>query len=324
MLEDLTRRAPPRVQVSTFLAEALTGLRTLGPRLAHLGLDLIMKVGAADLHDPDPATELLARCKQVDLERMLIAEPGSVEAVLEAARCYGLPQWVEYRELRVRLRKGDAPRPSPHAPAPGPLPPPMPLPALVERAVKRMASAPVSDSSWGPVGLLLRGSAVRVLLAVPAALHAWAQQLAKEVAASGPGPGAAGRLQVSGYRSLPTAGAVVLECGSGPGGRAAAEAAAEVARQLAGAGGDGGSAPGGSAEASAAPAACVLEAIQMGRRIDAALMEVLQALWDGAEEGGPGPATGSREGELARLRWLLESWERLRGLPGRMVLEEGE
>ncbi|KAG2491522.1 hypothetical protein HYH03_010098 [Edaphochlamys debaryana] len=260
---------------------------------------------------------------------MSVEKGASTEAVLEAARRYGLPRalihdemWASLRLRRdeaagttgARIRDWGAPSASPPARVPGPLPPPMPLPDLLERAVERLAATtrPTSPGPLHPVLLLLRGSAVRELLADPTALHAWAQQLAKGVAAGGRGPAVAGSLHVSRYRPLATAGAVVVECGYGTAGLAAAEAAAEVARQLVAAGSKSDGAPGGSAEASAAPAACVFEAIQTGLRVNGALMQVLQALWDGAEEGGPGPATGSREGELARLRWLLETWEGLR------------
>ncbi|KAG2491514.1 hypothetical protein HYH03_010091 [Edaphochlamys debaryana] len=295
-VEDVAQESIQHANVSAYLAEVLLPCRALGPRLGLLELDLTLKVTADAPPDPDPAAELLARCDMVDLVYMEMEEGASAEALLEALR-----------------RKG--PPPSPPALMPGLPPSPVSMPAIVGKAVQRMAAAPASSTFGVEVFLLLRGSAVRVLLAVPAALHAWAQQLAKEVAAGTPGPGQGWRLRVSGYQSLPTAGAVVVECGTGAAGLAAAEAAAEVARQLAGAGGDGGVPDGGISDGSAA---AVLDAVPTGLGIDSAL---IQALWDGAEEGGPGPATGSREGEVARLRWLLETWEGLGGLPRKMELD---
>ncbi|KAG2491523.1 hypothetical protein HYH03_010099 [Edaphochlamys debaryana] len=297
-----------------YLAGALLSCRTLGPRLGRLELKLKLCVAAA-ARDTDPAAaELLARCDTVDLKDMELVEGLSTAAVLEAVRHYGLPRRLVFdvagRWSSLQLRREGPPPSQPKARPPGPLPAPLPLPALLERAVGRMAATPgpTGQGPWGPPFLVLRGSAVRELLADPTALHAWALQLAEKVAAGGRGPAAVGG-RVHGYRPLPSAGAVILECGTG----AAANAATKAARQLAGAGGGG-----------RCPAARVLEAIQTRLDTYQAAVQVLQALWDGEEEGGPGPATGSREGELARLRWLLETWEGLEGLPEEVELDSDD
>ncbi|KAG2491503.1 hypothetical protein HYH03_010080 [Edaphochlamys debaryana] len=190
------------------------------------------------------------------------------------------------------------------------LPPPLPLPALLERAVACLAAASATASAAGSADggatLLLRGPGLHMLLASPAALEVWVRQLVADATAALPKAAAVQvRYQRRGFffQPLHSAGALTLECGSDE----LAAAAATAARRLAGSGGAGG--------AGGVAAALLLEALPTPLSFDAGLQQVLQALWDGAEEGGPGPATGSREGEVARLRWLLETWEGVRALP---------
>ncbi|KAG2491235.1 hypothetical protein HYH03_010443 [Edaphochlamys debaryana] len=152
--------------------------------------------------------------------------------------------------------------------------------------------------------LLLRGRAVRALLADADALHDTMLSVDRELTER-LGPAASGSSRVVSYQPLPSAGALVLHC-SDAAARAAAEAAARslVEQGGVGAGGGGGGEDAGATEAELAVLPC-----HSSYNIDP--LKEVQALWDGKEEGGPGPATGSREGEVERLRWALGTWDRL-------------
>ncbi|KAG2491506.1 hypothetical protein HYH03_010083 [Edaphochlamys debaryana] len=317
-LEDqLGFQGATQAQLGAFWARALLPSRKLGPRLPRLILDMILVVdgGEGEVPDAGAAEVLLARCSEVQLGSLNVDAGASVEAVERAARLYGLPARISHHALSVGgvyLRQGDAPPlgasglklPSiPLPPAPLPLRPA----AVVERVVERLAAAAGTSSEAFNSCVLLRGTYVRELLAHPTARRIWVGGLAWVTNAASNGQGT-----VEAFWTLPSVGAVVLQCGRGPTGQAVAEVAAEKARgcQVV-------------AEMDPAAAAGLIEALTTGPSVEYSVDRVLQALWDGAEEGGPGPATGSREGELARLRWLLETWEGLRGIMTKMHIAPG-
>ncbi|KAG2491519.1 hypothetical protein HYH03_010095 [Edaphochlamys debaryana] len=281
-----------------------------------------------------PVLEVLARCDEVRLAGLKWEAGASVEDVLEVARRYGLPRHLD-REGNARVRLWEAgplqrrSQPGLSA-APRLLSPPLALGDVVERALAHMAAE--ADPARA-TSLLLRGAAVRQLLARPTHLRMRLEELSGELEDRlGPGavdqwgrqerrvssyqalPGATRRYVLS-YQALSCAGALVLCCSDA----AARVAAAEAAQRLLGGCGAGGEAGGVGEGLSDAVEAKAMSGSGLWYR-SGDVAKVLQALWDGAEEGGPGPATGSREGELARLRWLLETWEGLEGLPGPVEL----
>ncbi|KAG2491223.1 hypothetical protein HYH03_010432 [Edaphochlamys debaryana] len=152
--------------------------------------------------------------------------------------------------------------------------------------------------------LLLRGRALRALLADEDALHDTMLGVDRALTER-LGPAASGSSHVVSYQPLSSAGTLVLHC-SDAAARAAAEAAAGslVEQGRVGACGGGGAKDAGATQAELAVLPC-------HSSYDIDPLKEVQALWDGKDEGGPGPATGSREGEVERLRWALETWERL-------------
>ncbi|KAG2491505.1 hypothetical protein HYH03_010082 [Edaphochlamys debaryana] len=306
-------------ELSAFLAQALLPSRMLGPRLPLLDLDTQLSI--SDNDDDGGAAAgamgaLLARCDEVKLGTLGLAQGWSVEVALEAVRRYGLPGCIYHGATAwagVCFQHKLPPPAADPGPAPPPVPPPLPLAAVVERVVQRVAGS-ASDPESQSRHLLVRGPGMRALLSAHTVLRAWIGQVAELIEESSPvlehpcdNP-----CYVRRYRALPSAGALVLECWDGP----SAQAGVRAARELLGL------RPGGEEEGDEVCGA--VEVLRTHRSAEMAFDKVLQALWDGAEEGGPGPATGSREGELARLRWLLETWEGLDRLPLEVVLEAGD
>ncbi|KAG2483249.1 hypothetical protein HYH03_017847 [Edaphochlamys debaryana] len=286
---------------SATLASVLLPSRKLGPRLQRLEL------GGVDIRPTDDAgaaAALYARCDKVVVEEMVVRE-GAEEAALGVMRLTGLPATLEWRSdwpshgsVLLRPPNSAAGRPVGLSPS-----------AVGQRAVERMAAA----DGPGATSVLVRGPAVRVLLAAPAAATLWVEQLVRGATQIEEPE----RPQCTLY-TLPSAGAIMLKCASPE----AAEAVAAAARRLAqtAASEDG---------AGAGAGAALLDVRRSSLHWHDATTQVLQALWDG-EEGGveeaggagaeaPGggggiaPTSGAcTPAELERVRCLMETWRGLR------------
>ncbi|KAG2494188.1 hypothetical protein HYH03_007546 [Edaphochlamys debaryana] len=287
--------------ISVFLAEALLPSRALGPRLGRLTVRTGVELREGPL-DPDPAAPLYARCDQVQLSEMWLGRT-ELDAVLAVAREIGVPRCMAWSgpihnvsiQLGPDLPPFGDPGPAPAEPV---APPrqrlqPLPLAALTEAVARCMAAAGGNGKT-----LLLRGPGLFGLLTVPEALKVWMQRLSRDTEAS------------FDYRALPAASAVVVACGDEEGARRLAQAVGALVADSAGAG------------AGAAP----IEATPTRLSFHAALDEVLQALWDGAEAGageagaqlsggGWADAGSGGQSELERLECLLDTMRGLEGLP---------
>ncbi|KAG2491244.1 hypothetical protein HYH03_010451 [Edaphochlamys debaryana] len=266
-----------------------------------------MPVYSPPLPDPDPAAELLARCDEVRLLQLdwYDEADAAMEDVLEMVRRYGLPKCLERFGNHYLNLRGEPPlgRDPGRDPSPGAAPGASGIQPLSPEAMAARVAGRMSDGvdAASASSLLLRGRAVRALLADADALRAAVLRVGQEVTAR-LGPAASGSSHVVSYQPLPSAGALVLKCRDAAS-RAAAEAAAG-ALVLGSAGGGGGCGPG-------AAGASELAVLPCRTPYEIKPREEVQALWDGKDEGGPGPTTGSREGEVERLRWALETWDRL-------------
>ncbi|KAG2484411.1 hypothetical protein HYH03_016825 [Edaphochlamys debaryana] len=335
--------AAPSTAILSFLAKALLPSKKLGPRLGRLELRLTALV--QPLPDPNPAAELLARSTAVLLSGMRSSD-ASTESVLRLTRLLGAPEVFELRaqgpmplELRLQL-----PRPLPSAPpsSPGPnggvrnalsssraaLSPdaragvdansgvqnvePLAPAAVLERVVRRMvdgggaaAGEPSGrpDTGW-TAEVLLRGPAVQALLEDAPALRMKAKRISRQVAEADPAAVAGLEphlFSVHRYQSLPAVQAVLLLCD----GEAAALAAVEAARSLAQSAGLAGEAQGSGQALPPAPLQAGLAAVSLS----AAGRQVLEAIWEGKEDGAP-----HNLAVLDRLRWILQLAEGVRGL----------
>ncbi|KAG2491576.1 hypothetical protein HYH03_010144 [Edaphochlamys debaryana] len=385
---------PTAQHIADFQSAALLPSRALGPRLQRLDLRVTAYLGDG-LVEPDELSELLARCDAVSLAQLKLAQEageGAKEAALLVALLFGVPEQLQWNSRvagTVPLRQpscqtdgagpgsagsqgsGGAERQWPHPPLAL-----VPVAELVERAVLRMAaSAPAADSNEAlPDALhqlrhgcgrtadgsqvLLTGKVVQELLAAdtPEPLAQWVRELADGVMPGiGWGPDREPLQRRIGWLEvLPSAGALVLTCGSAA---AAQRVRGELRRMLR------------QNERGAWSFAWQqgpLEGIDLVRTplpLDRALVQELQALWDGAEGGapsanspqsgsapsgdttgahgspgaGPGGSSGDPTGPspgpqrdlggtrsavaVEQLRSLLEAWEGLRALPPPQYLD---
>ncbi|KAG2491571.1 hypothetical protein HYH03_010139 [Edaphochlamys debaryana] len=301
----------PRVhrRVQAVGAARLRRLDLRGP------LDLPRKVADSDVD----IKELLSRVDEVSLAKLVcpygIAETGMydrhgtdnesdegsdddddfdlMERVLEAVRLFGVPeelQWKSRVSGTVRLRPpSSGPSSGPQPPGGGArstprrtLPPPpaeVPLTQLVDRALGRMVRASTGPSAAEQATtVLLRGAFVEGLLGSgDAAVREWVERLASAVASEQPaagGPRGRGRgrgpsreHRLCWYEALPSAKALVIACSSAA---AAYWACAKAHRIL---------------HDAVGVNIGAWELLWTPLPLDRALLQTLQALWDGEEEG---------------------------------------
>ncbi|KAG2491512.1 hypothetical protein HYH03_010089 [Edaphochlamys debaryana] len=305
--------------LSAFLAAVLLPSPKLGPRLGLLHLELPLLVDGAPPPSPDPATGLYGRCDAIKLWKVTCNAEGRPDDVLAAVQRFGQPQLLSHYatgQYGVALQLSTRPAEAASAMPPAQLPP-VPRPAtVVARAVERMAAAAAADPGFrhSSTAILLRGSSVRPLLAVPTALHVWVAQLAAETAARAPAPAPAQgsrssrRSRLHSYLPLPITRAVVLYCGGGEAAeaRAFAQVAVDAALRLAAPGDEEEAGGGGRGAGEGSTGLLGLEVLPTQLFLLPAMAEVLQSLWADVQ---------GRGSERERLAWLLEAWEGLRGMP---------
>ncbi|KAG2490794.1 hypothetical protein HYH03_010716 [Edaphochlamys debaryana] len=330
----LTARRLSYGQLSSICTEVLLPCRALGPRrLPRLEVDAEVSLGPhrtpADEEDLDPnapafftgpAAALLARCGHVSMAGLDLGHPWSAQAALSVMRLLGVPQRITWGPRAGDTCYGSITlRPPPAAPAAAargsggedgadgsgdaPQPPPTALAQaqLQQRALALMVAAGAATGSVQRV--VVTGPLVRRLLPDPLALRMWVGRVQRAAATEAePRP-------LLGYRPLSAAGAVLLAGLT----REKVEALAAATLRLA---------ADAVAVSEGGEAAALLEACPSGMRWDKAVTQVLQAWWDGEEQGGAGGVaapSGSGGGgrapwpQLERVRLLLEMVEGIRG-----------
>ncbi|KAG2491578.1 hypothetical protein HYH03_010145 [Edaphochlamys debaryana] len=323
-------------------------------------LDLRIKVhlGHPATRDLHRLTQALAAFEPVSLRKLVVdvnvnpAASPPLEDLLEVVRLFGLPeqlQWASRISGTVRLRPpfpahehpstGQGSRPQGQWPPISPVAS-VPLQAIVDGALVRMVSASNGECTQ----VLVQGQLAQSLLSSRTRqgpqLSAWVEQLAKAVSRTAPkeaGPLRSrreGKHRICWYEALAASDAVILHCGS-----------SDAAKRALGGGGSRGEDE---------EAGVLLSSLPLDR----ALLQELQALWDGAEGGtpsaarapsgdtpgahgspgaGPGESNGAQAGPnpepqrghgdarsavaVERLRWLLEAWEGPRALPPPQYLD---
>ncbi|KAG2483257.1 hypothetical protein HYH03_017855 [Edaphochlamys debaryana] len=331
----------PYRDISAVLGTAVLPSRAMGPRLRLLRLCEV----EADYVPPtsDPATELYARCDEVQVVAMLARAQTHVLSLL---RLLGLPEKLVCQvamdgdygivNLMKELGVGSASEAEMGDGGPGcssagsggggagggrsgPSKPPLVVltpEQVAGRAVGRMVgrSSEESDTDF----VVLRGPLLRGLVDIPRALHCWLERVAAEAGAV-----MRGAHIISSYRPLPSASAVVVGCTCSAAAKAVAAAARRMGHRHAACGGGGGSGQ------------AMVEAVHSELTWRDAILQVLQALWDGEEEsegagaaGSAGAEAGAAGGggsggddsggdaiELQRVRRLLETWQGLLLVP---------
>ncbi|KAG2491528.1 hypothetical protein HYH03_010101 [Edaphochlamys debaryana] len=284
------------------------------------------------LPNADAVAELLSRCDQVSLWGLVcnlehVRSPEeALEAALDCTRLFGLPEkllWTSRLTGVLQLRPAGS-----WAGSPGwswrPPPAVVPPAAVVERALERMAcSNPAGEDTY----VVVSGIGALQALSLGTLLHLWVQQMSRNIVAeSGWCPSFVHGVtwysspysehRITCLETLPCAGATVLTCGSRLTALKAMLAVWEQARLFM-------AIDPCSLGLQEAP---VLVAKLASLPLDRALLQELQALWDGEQESGAGASEargsassggcGWRGGTgVDRLRWLLETWEGLQALP---------
>ncbi|KAG2485373.1 hypothetical protein HYH03_015864 [Edaphochlamys debaryana] len=303
----------PYTVLSSILGTAVRRSSAMGPRLRLLKIGFVEADG---IPDPDPAAELYTRCGSIELGDLIGGE--DMDTILSLVERLGVPERLrwnvgidDYYEV-VRLKGQRPSEPAGVGPSSGsagsrgggqgssgralPAARVLSLPAVIERAVERMVKP-----TTGPGGdlVVLRGPLVRSLIAAPRALQGWLQEVSASAAAT---LGLSEAIVT--VRMLPSAGTVLAQAAMAAG----AGAVAEAARLLGGAAPEGGT------------GVAMVEATHSGLRWRTAVVQVLQALWDGEAEGDSGGAAGQAapggpSSEVERLRCLVETWQGLRDMP---------
>ncbi|KAG2493984.1 hypothetical protein HYH03_007911 [Edaphochlamys debaryana] len=153
-------------EISTFVTTALLPSSKLGPRLHRLKIDGPLWL-IEGFPVPGPTAAFFRRCDSITLDHL--TTEVSAQSTVSVIRHLGMPEELSWGERRIwSVRLGGTARGRG-----GSLPAPVPPGVLLQRALQRMAA---STKSYRPY-VVLTGPPLLSLLAVPAALKAWLQQL---------------------------------------------------------------------------------------------------------------------------------------------------